>query len=107
DLDSSRLAHFVNGLLGVRNKIKEELNELIGIADDRRKISAWCEVHFHLSAAQRVLVQLQSAFDNRAEVDSLLLRRGRAGKFQKILHDASRATLLPVGQVELALHGFI
>src|SRR5882724_11186266 len=52
-------------------------------------------------------MELQSPFDDGAEIDGLLLRRGWPRKFQQILYDPRSASRLPVRQVQLALHGIV
>ena len=101
------VTNFADGLLGVRNKIKKNLDQLVGIADDGWQIGTRREVHFHLVPAERVFMELQGPFDNCAEIDRLLLRRGWSRKFQQILYDPRSASRLPVRQVQLALHGIV
>src|SRR5579883_154194 len=54
-----------------------------------------------------MLVKLQSALDEAVEIERLLLRRGRAGKLEKILNNARGAASLAMREFKLAAHGFV
>src|SRR5438477_1064866 len=107
DLDTAGIANFPNSLFGIGNKIEKDLNQLIGIADDRRQIGTRSEVNLDLIAAKRMFVKLQSPFNDGSEINAFLLRRGWTGKLQQILHDAGGAASLTVREVQLALHGIV
>src|SRR5690242_4449856 len=87
--------------------MQKHLNELVGVADHRRQIGLRREIDLNVVAAQRVLLQLQSALDNGVDIERLAQRRGGARKFQEILHDARGAASLAMRQIELALGIFV
>jgi len=64
DLDAAGFADFANGLFGIGNEIQKDLNELIGVADDGRKVGTRGEVHLDLIAAERVFMKLQGPFND-------------------------------------------
>src|SRR5579859_352071 len=105
DMNTTRFTDLSNGLLGVGDKIEEDLNELIGVAHNAGQVRLRTEVNLDVVSAERMLVQLQSAVDDAVEIDGLLLGRGRPGEFEKILNDACGAASLAMSQFELALGG--
>jgi hypothetical protein len=54
-----------------------------------------------------MIVQLEGALNQAADVDGLLLRGSGPRELEKILDDASGAAGLPVREIELAFNGFI
>src|SRR5580692_1134689 len=77
NLDAAGLADFANGLFGVGDEIQENLNKLIGVADDGRKSGERMEIGFDIVAAKRMFMELQSAIDDGVEIERLFL--GRSG----------------------------
>src|SRR5207249_11824624 len=67
-LNAAALANFANGLLGIADQVQENLNKLIGIANYRRQVRLRLEIDLHIVAAQRVILQLQSALDQSADM---------------------------------------
>jgi len=107
NLDAAGRANFADGLFGVADQIEEHLDELVGIADGRGNTGSGMEVDLNGVAAKRMLVELQSAINDGVKVEGLLLRRGGAGEFEKVLDDASGAASLAMSHFELALGVFI
>src|SRR6185437_3648812 len=107
DLNTTRFTDLTNGLLGVGDEIEKDLNELIGVANDARQVRLRTEIKLDVVSAERMLVQLQSPFDDAVEINGLLLGRGRPGEFEKILNDTRGAASLAMSQFELALGGLI
>lgn len=58
NLDSSRIADFANGLFSVGDEIQKNLDELIGVPDDLRKIRLGTKFDFDIISAQGMLVEL-------------------------------------------------
>src|ERR1700676_849636 len=106
NLDAARFTDFADGLLGVGDQIEKDLNELVGVGNDSWKIGLRTEIHFDVISAERVFMQLEGAVYDAIEIDRFFLRRGRPGKLEKILNDASGAACLAMGQFELAFDGF-
>ena len=102
NLNAAGLADFANGLFGVADEIEEDLNELVGVADDEREARDGLKFDFDVVAAEGMLVKLQRAIDDEVQVQRFFLRRGGAREFEKILHDARGAAGLAVGHIELA-----
>src|ERR1700730_8209101 len=75
NLNAAGLANFADSVFSVTDEIEENLNELIGVADNRRKIGLTLKVYLDVLAAEGMLVQLQRAFDESVDVDGLFLRR--------------------------------
>src|ERR1700730_2390804 len=74
-LNAAGLANFADSVFSVTNEVEEDLNELIGVADNRRKIGLTLKIYLDVIAAEGMLVQLQRAFDESVDVDGLFLRR--------------------------------
>ena len=74
NLNATRLAHFANGMLGVTDQIQENLNQLVRIADNRRQIGLRLKIHMNIVAAQRMILKLKGALDQRVDVERLFLR---------------------------------
>src|SRR5438552_15691107 len=75
NLDSAVVTNFADGLLGVGNKVQKDLNKLVGIPDDAGKIGLGMKIHLDIVAAQRMLLQLESAIEKVIKVQGLFLRR--------------------------------
>src|SRR6266852_6107214 len=106
-LDAAGVADLADGLFRIGDKIQEDLDELIGVADDAGKAGLRAEFHLDVIAAERMLVQLQSALYEAVDVERFLVRRRRARELEKILDDTSGAARLPMREFELALGWFI
>ncbi len=65
------------------------------------------EIRFDIVAAERMIVELESAIDDGVEVERLLLGRSGTREFEKILDDAGGAAGLTMSHVELALGAFV
>src|SRR4029077_6906071 len=76
DLDAAGGSRFADGLLGVADEIQENLNELVGVADDGGQTGDGLELDFNIVAAERMILKLQRAVNNHVEVQRLFLRRG-------------------------------
>jgi len=74
NLDPAGGPRFADGLLGVADEIEENLNELVGVADDGRQIRDRLEFNFDIVAAEGMILELQRAFDDDVEVQSFFLR---------------------------------
>src|SRR5579862_4599372 len=73
NLDAAGGPRFADGLLGIADEIEEDLNELIGVADDRGQTGDRLEFHFDIVATEGMILELQSAVDDDVEVQSLFL----------------------------------
>ena len=78
NLDATGGTDLTDGLLGIADQIKKNLNQLIGIADRGRKSGKRMEIDLNGVAAKRMLVKLKGAIDDGIEVESFFLRRGWA-----------------------------
>jgi hypothetical protein len=107
ELDAASVTNFADSLLGVGDKVQKDLNELVGVTDDAGKVTRWMEIHLDIIAAEGMFVQLKGALEKIVNVKSFLLRRCRAGEFEKILDDASGTAGLAVRKVKLALGGIV
>ena len=81
------IAHLADGLLCVGNQIQEDLSQLAGVAHDGRQIGLGHEIHGDAVRAQRVLMKLQAALNQLAQVHAGLVRLGRPRERQQVLHD--------------------
>src|SRR3989442_3034891 len=102
DLDAAGVADFLDGLLGVGDKIQKNLDKLVGVADHAGKIRLRAEIHGDVVAAKRMFVQLEGSLEEAIDVERSFLRRSGARKFEKILDDARGAPRLAVGKIQLA-----
>src|SRR5260370_12206696 len=107
DLDAAGVADFLDGLLGVGDKIQKNLDKLVGVADHAGKIRLRAEIHGDVVAAKRVFVQLEGSLEEAIDVERSFLRRSRAREFEEILDDTRGAPRLAVGKIQLALAGVI
>ena len=107
NLNAAGFADFANGVLGIADEIEEDLDELIGVADDGIGARLRLEFDADVVAAQRMFVELERALDEVADVERFFLWRGGAREFEQVLDDASGAAGLAMGEVELALGGFV
>src|SRR5437899_317164 len=107
DLDAAGVADFLDGLLGVGDKIQKNLDKLVGVADHAGKIRLRAEIHGDVVAAKRMFVQLEGSLEEAIDVERSFLGRSRAREFEKILDDARGAPGLPVRKIQLALAGVI
>src|SRR5260370_35903769 len=88
DLHAPGFANFANGVLGIADEVKENLNQLIGVADNHGQIGLRLKIHVNIVAAKRMILQLKGALDKVVDVDGPFLPRGRPGKLQQVLTDA-------------------
>src|SRR6266446_4530934 len=102
-LDAAGVADLADGLFRIGDKIQEDLDELIGVADDAGKAGLRTEFHLDVVAAERMLVQLQSALDEAVDVERFLVRGRGARELEEILDDARGAARLPMGEFQLSL----
>ena len=56
-------ADFADGVLGVADEIEEDLDELVGVADDGIEASLRLEFDGDVVAAERMFVELERALD--------------------------------------------
>jgi hypothetical protein len=103
DLDATGGADFANGLLGIGNQIEEDLNELVGVANEGGHALTLAEVNFDGVALEGVLVELEGAVHDGVEIERFLLRGGGPGEFEQVLDNAGSAASLAVSHVKLAL----
>ena len=96
------IANLADGLFGVGDQVQEDLSQLAGVAKHGGKIGLGHEVHGNAIGAQRVLVKLQAALDEIAQMQADLARLRRAREGQQVLHDLRGAARLAVSEVELA-----
>ncbi len=103
DADAQRavIANFADGLLGIGDQVEENLRQLAGIAENGGQVRAWARNHGNAIGAQRMLVELQAALDQIAQVHAGLARLRRPGEGQQALHDLRGAARLAVSEVEL------
>src|SRR5258707_14904551 len=97
NLNAARFTNFADGLLGVADEIQENLNQLIGVSDDRGQIGLRLKIDLNVVTAKRMILQLEGALDEGVDVHRPLLRRGRPGKFEQVLNDARGAACLSMG----------
>src|SRR5258707_3645056 len=69
DLDAAGVADFLDGLLGVGDKIQKNLDKLVGVADHAGKIRLRAEIHGDVVAAKRMFRQLGGPFRERIKVE--------------------------------------
>src|SRR5208283_919426 len=65
------------------------------------------EIHFDITAAKRMIMQLKGPVDNTVKIDRFFLRRSRSGELEKILDNSGRAAGLAVGHFELSSGAFV
>ena len=70
-------AHFLDGVFRVGHQVEKDLDELIRVAHHRGQRRIGMKLHGDIAAAERVLVELQGALDERAHRQEFFLRRGR------------------------------
>ncbi len=71
NLDVTAGANLSDGLFGVADQVEENLDQLVGIANNNGKIRNRKEIGLHTVAAQGMLVQLQGPLNDAVEVDRL------------------------------------
>ena len=88
-------------------RFRENLDELVGVADDEGEAGDGLKFDFDVVAAQGVFVELERALDDHVHIEGFFLGRGGARKFQKILDDAGGAAGLAMGHFQLAARVFV
>src|SRR6266849_6563875 len=107
NLNASSLTNFANGVLSITDQIQENLDQLVGVADNRRQIGLRLKIHMNIVAPQRMILQLKRPLDQRIDVKRLFLRSSRPRELQQVLNDARGATGLAMRKLELALGIFL
>src|SRR6267142_2196006 len=103
DLDTPAGSRFADGLFGIADKVQENLDELVGVADDGRQARDGVELDLDIVAAERMILELKCAVNDHVEIQYFFLWRGWPRKFEKVLDDAGSAAGLAVGHFQLAL----
>ena len=107
NLDAAGFADFADGVLGVADEIQEDLNELVGVADDRLAGRLRLEVDLMLLRRRECSCSWSVRSMRLLTSSGFFLRRGGTREFEKILDDARGAAGLAMRQIELALGGFV
>ena len=94
-------------MFGVGDEIQEDLDELVGVAQDAGKAGVGAKIHFDVVAAQRMFLKLKRALDEIVDVEKFFLSGSGAREFEQVLHDARGAAGLAMREIELAGEGFV
>jgi len=101
-VDGAGGTNLADGLLRIADQIEEDLDQLVGVTNNRRQTRGRLEVDLNGITAQRMLVELEGAIEDGVEIQSFLLRGGGTRKFEEVLNDAGSATGLAMGHFQLA-----